>query len=166
MMMVMMMKMVMMMMMKMVMMVMMKMVLSTVYALLHCFLLADLIQSAPSISPHDSSVALRAAAERVKMLVEKILRDVPAAHAATVTMEVNKARDWLLQRLDSAVLQVLITSCWSPQGLTLDSAHSTNLQMMVTSLGIPAGPVLKPPSERFTLVSLQFLGASLGSLGR
>ncbi|XP_056262299.1 uncharacterized protein LOC130188155 isoform X2 [Pseudoliparis swirei] len=94
-----------------------------VYALLHCFLLADLIQSAPSISPHDSSVALRAAAERVKMLVEKILRDVPAAHAATVTME----------------------------GLTLDSAHSTNLQMMVTSLGIPAGPVLKPPSERFTL---------------
>ncbi|XP_034396015.1 uncharacterized protein LOC117735481 isoform X1 [Cyclopterus lumpus] len=98
-----------------------------VAALLHCFLLADLIQSAPTISPAnwpaDSSAALRAAAERVKTLVEKILRDVPAAHAATVTIE----------------------------GLTLDSAHTTNLQMMVTSLGIPAAPVLKPPSERFTL---------------
>ncbi|XP_034396018.1 uncharacterized protein LOC117735481 isoform X3 [Cyclopterus lumpus] len=116
-----------MMMVMMMMMMMMMMVLPTVAALLHCFLLADLIQSAPTISPAnwpaDSSAALRAAAERVKTLVEKILRDVPAAHAATVTIE----------------------------GLTLDSAHTTNLQMMVTSLGIPAAPVLKPPSERFTL---------------
>lgn len=51
--------------------------------------------------------------------------------------------------------EYLRSSC-SPQGLTLDSAaQTTNLQMMVTSLGIPAAPVLKPPSERFTLVSLQ-----------
>ncbi|XP_054464149.1 granulocyte colony-stimulating factor-like [Anoplopoma fimbria] len=95
----------------------------TVYALLQCFLLADFIQSAPVISPSDPSVALREASERAKTLVEKILRDVVAVHAATVTIE----------------------------GLTLDSAHTTNLQMMVTSLGIPPAPVLKPPSEGFTL---------------
>ncbi|XP_068458073.1 colony stimulating factor 3 (granulocyte) b [Clinocottus analis] len=88
-----------------------------VCTLLHCFLLADFIQSAPTTSP------LRAAADRAKTLVEKILRDVPAAHAAAVTIE----------------------------GLTPDSAHSTHLQVMVMSLGIPAAPVLKPPSERFTL---------------
>ncbi|XP_033501595.1 granulocyte colony-stimulating factor-like [Epinephelus lanceolatus] len=91
---------------------------ATVAALLHCFLLADLIQSAPVSSP------LTEAAERAKTLVEKILRDIPTVHAATITT----------------------------QGLTLDSAaQTTNLQMMVTSLGIPAAPVLKPPSERFTL---------------
>ncbi|XP_049417202.1 granulocyte colony-stimulating factor-like [Epinephelus fuscoguttatus] len=91
---------------------------ATVAALLHCFLLADLIQSAPVSSP------LTEAAERAKTLVEKILRDIPTVHATTVTT----------------------------QGLTLDSAaQTTNLQMMVTSLGIPAAPVLKPPSERFTL---------------
>ncbi|XP_049924879.1 granulocyte colony-stimulating factor-like [Epinephelus moara] len=91
---------------------------ATVAALLHCFLLADLIQSAPVSSP------LTEAAERAKTLVEKILRDIPTVHAATVTT----------------------------QGLTLDSAaQTTNLQVMVTSLGIPAAPVLKPPSERFTL---------------
>ncbi|KAK9534429.1 hypothetical protein VZT92_006878 [Zoarces viviparus] len=90
-------------------------------ALLHCFLLADFIQSAP-ISPSDPS-ALIEGAERAKTLVEKILRDVPAVHAATVTIE----------------------------GLTLDSAHTANLQMMVTSLGIPPAPVLKPLSESFTL---------------
>nr|XP_033501594.1 granulocyte colony-stimulating factor-like isoform X1 [Epinephelus lanceolatus] len=102
----------------MMMMMMMMMLLPPVAALLHCFLLADLIQSAPVSSP------LTEAAERAKTLVEKILRDIPTVHAATITT----------------------------QGLTLDSAaQTTNLQMMVTSLGIPAAPVLKPPSERFTL---------------
>ncbi|XP_068581884.1 colony stimulating factor 3 (granulocyte) b [Cebidichthys violaceus] len=94
---------------------------SAIVALLHCFLLADFIQSAP-VSPSDPS-ALIEAAERAKTLVEKILRDVPAAHAATITIE----------------------------GLTLDSAYTANLQIMVTSLGIPPAPVLKPPSESFTL---------------
>ncbi|KAI3359472.1 hypothetical protein L3Q82_013777 [Scortum barcoo] len=93
----------------------------TVVALLHYFLFA--VQSAPTSSPN-LSPAFREAAERAKTLVEKILRDIPRAHAASVTAE----------------------------GLTLDpAAHSANLQMMVTSLGIPAAPVLKPLSEHFTL---------------
>ncbi|XP_042338238.1 granulocyte colony-stimulating factor-like [Plectropomus leopardus] len=97
---------------------------ATVAVLLLCYLLVNLIQSAPVSSPSNPSAALTAAAERAKTLVEKILKDVPTVHAATVTTE----------------------------GLTLDGAAQTaNLQMMVTSLGIPAAPVLKPPSERFTL---------------
>ncbi|XP_029283513.1 granulocyte colony-stimulating factor-like isoform X2 [Cottoperca gobio] len=119
-----------------------------VYALLHCFLFADLIHSAPISSPSDLLAALREgalreAAERVKALVEKILRDVPAVHAATVTAE----------------------------GLTLDpSTSTTNLQMMVASLGIPPAPVLKPPSEHFSLdvcVSRMSAGSQLyqGMLG-
>lgn len=60
---------------------------------------------------------------------------------------------------------MLLTSSCAPQGLTLDpSTQTTNLQMMVASLGIPAAPVLKPPSERFTLVSLQSGG--VGGLKR
>ncbi len=60
----------------------------------------------------------------------------------------------------------VITSSCSPQGLTLDpSAQTTNLQMMVTSLGIPAAPVLKPLSEHFTLVSLQSRGVVGGLRG-
>uniref|UniRef100_A0A8D3CEP6 Granulocyte colony-stimulating factor n=1 Tax=Scophthalmus maximus TaxID=52904 RepID=A0A8D3CEP6_SCOMX len=75
-----------------------------------------------------SRFLVQSAAERVKMLVEKILRDLPAAHATVINTE----------------------------GLTLDpSTQTTNLQMMVTSLGIPNIPVLKPLSERFTLVSLR-----------
>ncbi|XP_059204100.1 granulocyte colony-stimulating factor-like [Centropristis striata] len=98
--------------------------LHTIAALLLCFLLADLTHSAPVSSSLEPPVALREAAERAKTLVEKIVRDIPAVHAAAVTTE----------------------------GLTLDSAaQSTNLQLMVTSLGIPAAPVLKPPSEHFTL---------------
>ncbi|XP_040047329.1 colony stimulating factor 3 (granulocyte) b isoform X1 [Gasterosteus aculeatus] len=93
-----------------------------VSTLLHCFLLADFLQSAPVVSPSDPE-PLREAVERAKTLVDKILRDVSIVHSATVTME----------------------------GLTLDSAHPTNLQMMVTSLGIPPAPVLKPLSEHFTL---------------
>ncbi|KAK5856877.1 hypothetical protein PBY51_008440 [Eleginops maclovinus] len=93
---------------------------ATVAALLYCFLLVGLTRSVPVSS---APLALRAAAERAKTLVEKILKDVPAVHAAAVTTE----------------------------GLTLDPSPTTNLQMMVTSLGIPPAPVLKPPSEHFTL---------------
>ncbi|KAM9346609.1 colony stimulating factor 3 (granulocyte) b [Symphorus nematophorus] len=93
-----------------------------VVALLHHFLFAVLVQSAP-LSSSDTSPAFREAAERAKTLVEKILRDIPTVHAATI----------------------------NTQGLTLSSAHTANLQTMVTSLGIPAAPVLKPPSDSFTL---------------
>lgn len=48
-----------------------------------------------------------------------------------------------------------MVSSWSPQALTLDPSNQvTNLQMMAVLLGIPASPVLKPPSQHFTLVSL------------
>ncbi|XP_070837007.1 uncharacterized protein [Chaetodon trifascialis] len=94
-----------------------------IVALLHYFLFVGLVQSAP-VSLSDPPSALREAAERAKTLVEKILRDIPTVYTATVTT----------------------------QGLTLDPAGQTvNLQMMVTSLGIPAAPVIKPPSESFTL---------------
>ncbi|XP_023263453.1 uncharacterized protein LOC111656104 [Seriola lalandi dorsalis] len=110
----------------------------TAVALLHCFLFAVLVRSAPAPLP-----AFRETAERAKTLVEKILRDLPDVHAATINTE----------------------------GLTLDpSTQTANLQMMVTSLGIPAGPVIKPLSERFTLdmcVSRMLAGGRLyqGLLG-
>ncbi|XP_071754720.1 granulocyte colony-stimulating factor-like [Centroberyx gerrardi] len=92
---------------------------------LHCCL-AVLVRSAPL--PDSSSAGMnlefKQAAERAKTLVEKILRDIPTVHGATVNI----------------------------QGLTLDpSSQPANLQMMETSLGIPAAPVLKPLSESFTL---------------
>ncbi|XP_008328618.1 uncharacterized protein LOC103393428 isoform X2 [Cynoglossus semilaevis] len=63
-------------------------------------------------------------AERAKILVEKILKEIPVVHATTVSAE----------------------------GLTLEpSNQETQLQMMMTSLGIPASPVLKPLSERFSV---------------
>ncbi|XP_069565174.1 granulocyte colony-stimulating factor-like [Brachyistius frenatus] len=93
-------------------------------ALLHCFLFTTLVQSAPVSSPSALPPAFREAAERAKTLVEKILGDIPAVHAAAITTE----------------------------GLTLSgSMQTSNLQMMVTSLGIPPAPVLKPLSERFSL---------------
>ncbi|XP_045896035.1 granulocyte colony-stimulating factor-like [Micropterus dolomieu] len=96
----------------------------TVIVLLHCFLLAVLVQSAPVSSPYEQPPAFKEAAERAKTLVEKIMRDIPTVHAATVITE----------------------------GLTLEpSSQTANLQMMMTTLGIPAAPVLKPPSEHFTL---------------
>ncbi|XP_034047284.1 colony stimulating factor 3 (granulocyte) a [Thalassophryne amazonica] len=88
--------------------------------LLHCCVFAVLVQSAPV----DPQLAFREAAERAKLLVEKILHDIPTAYRATVTME----------------------------GLTLDPSNQpANLQMMTTSLKIPAAPVLKPLSDSFTL---------------
>ncbi|XP_072225026.1 colony stimulating factor 3 (granulocyte) b [Leuresthes tenuis] len=89
---------------------------TTVVALLHCFLFASLVQSAPISSP-----AFKEAANRAKTLVEKLLKDIPAAHSAAVSTE----------------------------GFTL-SGQISNLQLMVTSMGIPAAPVLKPLSDRFT----------------
>ncbi|XP_069381550.1 colony stimulating factor 3 (granulocyte) b [Paralichthys olivaceus] len=96
----------------------------TVVALLYYFLFAVLVQSVPISPAPNTPPVLKEAAERAKTLVEKILRELPAVHTATVNTE----------------------------GLTLDPAPQTpNLQMMVTSLGIPATPILKPLSERFTM---------------
>uniref|UniRef100_A0A3P8SIV0 Uncharacterized protein n=1 Tax=Amphiprion percula TaxID=161767 RepID=A0A3P8SIV0_AMPPE len=112
-------------------------------ALLHCFLFAVLVQSAPISSPTDLTPAFKEAAKRAKTLVEKILRDIPTVHRNTVNTE----------------------------GLSLDpSSQNTNLHMMVTSLGIPAAPILKPLSEHFTLdmyVSRMLVGSQLyqGLLG-
>ncbi|XP_029944886.1 uncharacterized protein LOC115386623 [Salarias fasciatus] len=92
-------------------------------AMLLCLLLPALVQSAPLPSPSDASPAFREAAERAKLLLEKILRDVATVHTATVTAE----------------------------GLTLDSSQTSGLHMMSLSLGIPPAPVLKPLSQRFTL---------------
>uniref|UniRef100_UPI0037E7BF55 colony stimulating factor 3 (granulocyte) b n=1 Tax=Semicossyphus pulcher TaxID=241346 RepID=UPI0037E7BF55 len=114
-----------------------------VVAVLHHFLFAVLVQSAPVSLPSNSLPAFREAAERAKTLVEKVLEDIPAVHSTVVNTE----------------------------GLTLDpSTQTANLQMMVTSLGIPAAPVLKPLSERFTLdicVSRMLAGSQLyqGLLG-
>ncbi|KAF7649149.1 hypothetical protein LDENG_00146180 [Lucifuga dentata] len=80
-----------------------------------------LVQSAPV---QTGGPAFQSATEHARILVEKILRDIPAMHRAAVNTE----------------------------GLTLDpSSHPTNLEMMMTSLGIPAAPVLRPLSKHFTL---------------
>lgn len=57
-----------------------------VVALLHYFLFV--IQSAP-VGLFDPPPAFTEAAEQAKMLVEKILRDIPAVHAAAINTEVN-----------------------------------------------------------------------------
>ncbi|XP_017296344.1 uncharacterized protein LOC108250808 [Kryptolebias marmoratus] len=91
----------------------------TAVFLLSCFLFTSSVQSAPVSSP-----AFQETATRAKTLVEKILKNVPAAHSATVSI----------------------------QGLSLESStQSSNLQMMEVSLGIPASPVLKKLSDHFTL---------------
>uniref|UniRef100_A0A3Q3IB71 Granulocyte colony-stimulating factor n=1 Tax=Monopterus albus TaxID=43700 RepID=A0A3Q3IB71_MONAL len=116
---------------------------NTFFALLHYFLFAVLVQSASISSPTNLSLMFREAVEQTKMLVEKILKDLPTVHAAAVTIE----------------------------GLTLNPPSQTiNLEMMAMSLGIPAAPVIKPLSERFTLdicVSRMLAGTRLyqGLLG-
>ncbi|KAL6102340.1 csf3 [Pungitius sinensis] len=92
-----------------------------VSTLLHCFLLADFLQSAPVVSPSNPDL-LRELSEQAKTLVDKILKNISIVHHATVTIE----------------------------GLTLDSPYPTNLQTMVTSLSIPSAPILKPLSKHFT----------------
>ncbi|XP_053194989.1 colony stimulating factor 3 (granulocyte) a [Scomber japonicus] len=92
----------------------------TAAALLGLFF-AVLVQSAPV--PAEPPAAFREAAERAKTLVEKLLEDIPTAHAAAITT----------------------------QGLTLDAGAHNNLQMMVETLGFPDTPVLKQLSQSFTL---------------
>lgn len=116
--------------------------------LLHSFLFV--VQSAPAGSA-DPSLHLPDVTERAKVLVQKVLADIPEAHAAAVSTEVSKACGRLLKVLSDWLL--VVKPC-PPQGLTLDSSRSTNLQLMTLNLGLPTPPLLKPPSEHFTLVSL------------
>lgn len=67
--------------------------LSPVVALLLHFLF--MAQSAP-ISWFQPPVAFTEASERAKTLLEKILRDIPAVHAATIHIQVNNVPDWPL----------------------------------------------------------------------
>lgn len=64
------------------------MFLSPVVALLLHFLLVA--QSAP-ISWFQPPAAFTEASERAKTLLEKILRDIPAVHAAAIHIQVNNA---------------------------------------------------------------------------
>lgn len=118
--------------------------------LLNYFLLA--VQSAP-VGSADPTVDLTDVTERAKTLVQKILTDIPVAHAIAVSAGVSKVSGWLPQVLSDWLLVVKAGPC-SPQGLTLESSQPTNLQVMLASLGLPTPPLLKPPSEHFTLVSL------------
>ncbi|KAM4534677.1 uncharacterized protein V3H82_024599 [Fundulus diaphanus] len=94
----------------------------TVIILLHYFLLASSVRSAPVGSLSSLPPAFRETAVEAKTLGEKILKDIPAAHGATVNV------------------------------FSLDSSSQTsNLQMMAASMGIPSSPVLKALSEHFTL---------------
>ncbi|XP_037544581.1 colony stimulating factor 3 (granulocyte) a [Nematolebias whitei] len=96
----------------------------TAVFLLSCFLFTSSVQSAPVGSLSSLPPAFEETATQAKTLVEKILKDIPAAHSAAVSI----------------------------QGLGLESStQMSNLQMMEVSLGIPAAPVLKKLSEHFTL---------------
>lgn len=95
----------------------------TVVALLQCFLLAALVQSAPVSSPSNPSQTFKEAVERVKRLVEKIRKDVRSVHGSIINID----------------------------GLTLDPSSQTGeLEMKRINLGIPDPPVLKELSEQFT----------------
>ncbi|XP_056144685.1 uncharacterized protein LOC130120092 [Lampris incognitus] len=90
--------------------------------LLQCFL-AVLVRTRPVLD-RSSEAELSQMVQQSKTLVEKILRDLPVVHGATI----------------------------HTVGLTFNStSQPTNLQIMATSLGIPPAPVLKQLSERFTL---------------
>lgn len=67
------------------------MFLSLVVALLLHFLFVA--QSAP-ISGFQLPAAFTEASERAKTLLEKILRDIPAVHAAAIHIQVNNAPGW------------------------------------------------------------------------
>ncbi|XP_026210745.1 granulocyte colony-stimulating factor-like [Anabas testudineus] len=54
----------------------------TVVALLRCFLLTTLVQSAPT-----PPLTFKEAIEQTKMVVEKILTGLPAVHAATINIQ-------------------------------------------------------------------------------
>lgn len=62
-----------------------------VFSTLVYFLFLVLVQSTPMFSV---SAGFWEEAERAKILVEKILKEIPVVHATTVSAEVNKASDW------------------------------------------------------------------------
>uniref|UniRef100_A0A3Q3C8E4 Uncharacterized LOC102308930 n=1 Tax=Haplochromis burtoni TaxID=8153 RepID=A0A3Q3C8E4_HAPBU len=94
-----------------------------VVALLHCCLLAALVQSAPVSSPSNPSQTFKEAVERVMRLVEKIRKDVRSVHGSIINID----------------------------GFTLDPSSQTGeLEMKRINLGIPDPPVLKELSEQFT----------------
>ena len=92
-----------------------------VLALLYYFLFAVLVESVPMSHPPP---AFREAAERAKTLVEKILRDLPAVHAAAIDTEVNNTCDWLAQ---------------------LHSCPSFVSNLFLSSSGFEPGPVASDP---------------------
>uniref|UniRef100_A0A3B4GIT8 Uncharacterized LOC102201030 n=1 Tax=Pundamilia nyererei TaxID=303518 RepID=A0A3B4GIT8_9CICH len=60
-----------------------------VVALLHCCLLAALVQSAPVSSPSNPSQTFKEAVERVMRLVEKIRKDVRSVHGSIINIDVR-----------------------------------------------------------------------------
>lgn len=60
-----------------------------VVALLHCFLLAALVQSAPVSSPSNPSQTFKEVVERVMRLVEKIRKDVRSVHGSIINIDVR-----------------------------------------------------------------------------
>lgn len=87
------------------------MFLSTVLVLLHYFL--SVVQSAP-VNSAESTLDLTDVTERAKTLVQKVLTDIPVAHAIAVHGRVSK-------RLVGCFKPSLI-SCWlspSPRPLRL-----------------------------------------------
>lgn len=71
--------------------------------LLHYFLVV--VQSAP-VGSADLTLDLTDVTERAKTLVQKILNDIPVAHAIAVSSRVGKASGWLLQVLSDWLLAV------------------------------------------------------------
>lgn len=61
-----------------------------VLKLLHCFLIPLLVHSAPAGLLSDLPPAFRDASDRAKVLVEKILKDIPGVHSSTVHTEVKE----------------------------------------------------------------------------
>uniref|UniRef100_H3C3G7 Uncharacterized protein n=1 Tax=Tetraodon nigroviridis TaxID=99883 RepID=H3C3G7_TETNG len=106
---------------------------SPVLLLLHH--LPPAVRSAP-VGSADLTLDLTDVAEPARTLVQKILKDIPVAHAVAV----------------------------SSRGLTLESSQPTNLQLMTESLGLPVAPLLKLPSDHFTLdmcVSRMLVGCQM-----
>ncbi|KAM4717160.1 uncharacterized protein FYW61_017346 [Anableps anableps] len=91
----------------------------TVIILLHCFLFTSFVQSAPVGLPSNLPPAFRETAVEAKTLGEKILRDISAAHAATV-------KDFSLESSTSN-LQIMAASMGIPSSPVLKalSEHFT-----------------------------------------
>ncbi|TNM97125.1 hypothetical protein fugu_015281 [Takifugu bimaculatus] len=91
-----------------------------------CLWSNQLLWAPPNLTPDLTDVA-----ERARTLVQKILRDIPVAHAAAISTKVKETSGWLLQLLSDWLS--LVNSSPFPQGLTLDSAQLTNLQDICVS---------------------------------